>query len=240
MESHRHKREYSRLTLGGELMSLDSRQRSMFDVLNEIAQKDEKGVYSLKWKQPKNEVAAYLPQTQPQNNHTFVPPNAVKATPPSNPSQDDQRLKAKPKMTAMVKKPDPVEMPAPPVPPSKPKPKPMASASVPAPAPVPSPIPDQRKIPPGPVVSRTPIDSSPLAAASPHPPPQFQRPPQPSTSPHPPGVPNAAPPVPTNSQVKKRGVLKKTEDQTVQPPAPPQSHPPPMVSDHDLLFLYDS
>jgi hypothetical protein len=212
-----------------KLICLNSRQRSMFDILNEIAQKDERGVYSLKWKQPKVETAPFPPQGQPQNNHTFAPPNTVKATPPSTSSQDDQKPKPKPKVT--VKNPDPVEMPAPPAPPTKVKQKPVTSTN--APAPAPSPVPDHHKVGPGPGISRTPIDTTSLAARSPHPPLQFQQPPQPSTSPHPPGPSNATPPVASNSQLKKRGVLKKQEDQTAQPAAQPQSHPPnPMVGDH--------
>ena len=240
-ENRRHKREHSYHPCHptAKLMCLDSRSRSMFDILNEIAQKDDKGVYALKWKEPKPEAASYPPpQVQPQNNHSFAPPNPVSATPSSNPPaatpQEDQKPKPKLKMT--IKKPDPVEMPPPP---GKGKNKPVIATNPPVSAP--SPAPEQRKVVAVPTVSRTPVDASAVATGpSTHPLPQFQPPPPPpSVSPNPPKIPNAAPPVAANSQLKKRGVLKKPEDQPVQPPAH-QPHPPnPMVGNYDLSFYTD-
>ena len=235
MESHHCKREQSTtLTLAVQLTSLTSR-RSMFDILNEVAQKDEKGVYSLKWKQPKNEpVTSYQPQSQPQNTQTFAPPNVVPAPSslPSAISQDDIKPKPKVKLVA-AKNPDAAETPVAVV-----KGKKNPSINAPAPAPSPAPAPEQRKmnsVVPG--VNRTPVETTAVPTRSPHPPPQFvPQPKPPSTSPHPPRVPSAPPPT---ANGKKRGVLKKPEDQAVQPPAHPQPQPQqpnPSVSDSSSIL----
>ncbi|KAF8524170.1 Spt20 family-domain-containing protein [Gautieria morchelliformis] len=204
--------------------SSQARPRSMFDILNEIAKKDEKGVYSLKWKPPpKNETTSYQPQGQPQSGPAFAPPSATSGTPASMPStlpQEDQKPK---KAMPMLKKPDTADLPAPAVPAVKGKKKIVTNANIPAAAP--SPVPEQRNVGPvAPGLSRTTVDATAIAAKSPHPPPPFPLP-QPSVSPRPPGHATAAPSVTGNGQ-KKRGVLKKPEDQAVQPPAHPQPQQP--------------
>ena len=198
-------------------------KRSMFDILHEVAQKDEKGTYELKRKQSKNEPALFHQQGQPQSNQTFVPPNAVNPTtappalPPSAPpTQDDQKAKAKAKNT---KKADAQDAPAS----NKGKKKTISNPNMP---PQSSPVPEQKKVAPvlsG--VSRTPVDPGAMVAASPNPSPQFQHLHQTSVSPHPPIFAASVSSIADNKQPQKKGVLKKPDEQNIQP----QPHQPQLL-----------
>ncbi|GJJ11445.1 hypothetical protein Clacol_005678 [Clathrus columnatus] len=184
-----------------------SQKRSLFDILGDIATKDQKGTYKLKNDKParplkREPVANAQPPTLlpgPSQPEASSLPSVAVATTSAAPLQDESKIRA-PATTAVPKLVPEVPLM------TNGKTKPPITAASPI---VPSPISDQRASVP-PAVNRTPVVTGAALASSPTPAPQYP----PAASPRPPSLPGSVPQVPNKPK-----------------PAPPAPAVPPVKSD---------